>query len=36
MKHALAAEPGIEPAPQTPEAKLVEAAVTEWLSGYLA
>jgi hypothetical protein len=32
---AIAAEPGIEPAPQTPEAKLVDAAVTDWLNRYL-
>jgi alpha-beta hydrolase superfamily lysophospholipase len=36
MKHALAAEPGIEPAPQTAEAKLVDAAVTDWFSRYLS
>ncbi len=35
MKHALAAEPGIEPAPQTPEAELVDAAVTSWFSQHL-
>jgi dienelactone hydrolase len=35
MKHAFAAEPGIEPAPQTAEAKLVDAAVTAWFSRYL-
>jgi alpha-beta hydrolase superfamily lysophospholipase len=35
MGHAIAAEPGIEPAPQTPEAKLVDAAVTDWLNRYL-
>jgi alpha-beta hydrolase superfamily lysophospholipase len=35
MKHAFAAEPGIEPAPQTAEAKLVDAAVTGWFSRYL-
>jgi len=35
MKHAFAAEPGIEPAPQTGEAKLVDAAVTDWFSRYL-
>ena len=35
MKHALAAEPGIEPAPQTTEAQLVDAATTEWLRRYL-
>ncbi len=32
MGHAFAAEPGIEPAPQTAEAKLVDAAVTDWFS----
>ena len=36
MKHAFAAEPGIEPAPQTAGAKLVDAAVTGWLSRYLS
>lgn len=35
MKHAFAVEPGIEPAPQTTEAKLVDAAVTDWFSRYL-
>jgi dienelactone hydrolase len=35
MKHAFAAEPGIEPAPQTAEAKLVDAAVTDWFNRYL-
>ena len=35
MRHAFAAEPGIEPAPQTAEAKLVDAAVTDWLGRYL-
>jgi len=30
MGHAFAAEPGVEPAPQTAEAKLVDAAVTDW------
>ena len=35
MKHAFAAEPGIQPAPQTAEAKLVDAAVTDWFSRYL-
>jgi hypothetical protein len=35
MGHAIAAEPGIEPAPQTPKAKLVDAAVTDWLNRYL-
>jgi hypothetical protein len=36
MKHAFAAEPGIEPAPQTTEAQLVDAATTEWLRRYLS
>jgi hypothetical protein len=36
MKHALAAEPGIEPAFQTAEASVVDAAITEWFSRYLA
>jgi dienelactone hydrolase len=35
MKHAFAAEPGIEPAPQTREAQLVDAATTEWFRRYL-
>jgi alpha-beta hydrolase superfamily lysophospholipase len=35
MKHAFAAEPGIEPAPPTGEARLVDAAVTGWLGRYL-
>jgi dienelactone hydrolase len=35
MKHAFAAEPGIGPAPQTGEAKLVNAAVTDWFRRYL-
>lgn len=35
MKHAFAEEPGIEPAPQTPEAELVEAATTSWFGRYL-
>ena len=35
MGHAFAAEPGIEPAPQTAEAKLVDAAVTGWFRRYL-
>jgi dienelactone hydrolase len=35
MKHAFAAEPGIEPAPQTAEAELMDAAVTGWFSRYL-
>jgi dienelactone hydrolase len=36
MKHAFAAEPGIEPAPQTPDAKLVDAALTDWFGRYLS
>ncbi len=36
MKHAFAAEPGIEPAPQTAEAKLVDATVTDWFIRYLS
>jgi dienelactone hydrolase len=35
MKHAFAAEPGIDPAPQTTEAKLVDTAVTDWFGRYL-
>jgi dienelactone hydrolase len=35
MGHAFAAEPGIEPAPQTADAKLVDAAVTDWFHRYL-
>jgi pimeloyl-ACP methyl ester carboxylesterase len=35
MKHAFAAEPGIEPAPQTAEAQLLEAAATEWFGRHL-
>jgi len=35
MGHAFAAEPGIEPAPQTAGAKLVDAAVTAWFRRYL-
>jgi dienelactone hydrolase len=35
MGHAFAAEPGIEPAPQTTDAKLVDAAVTGWFRQYL-
>jgi alpha-beta hydrolase superfamily lysophospholipase len=35
MRHAFAAEPGIEPAPQTTEAKLIDAAVTDWFTRYL-
>jgi dienelactone hydrolase len=36
MKHAFATEPGIEPAPQTAEAELVDAATTDWFRRYLA
>lgn len=35
MRHAFAAEPGIEPAPQTADAKLIDAAVTGWFRRYL-
>jgi pimeloyl-ACP methyl ester carboxylesterase len=35
MKHGFATEPGIEPAPQTTEAQLVDAATTDWLRRYL-
>lgn len=35
MKHAFAAEPGIQPAPQAAEAELVDAAVSDWFSRYL-
>jgi dienelactone hydrolase len=35
MGHAFAAQPGIEPAPQTAEAKLVDAAVADWFGRYL-
>jgi alpha-beta hydrolase superfamily lysophospholipase len=34
LAHPLAAEPGLDPAPQLPPAKLVDDAVTEWLSRY--
>jgi alpha-beta hydrolase superfamily lysophospholipase len=30
MEHALAEEPGLEPAPQSAHAKLVDAAVVDW------
>jgi hypothetical protein len=30
MRHAFAAEPGLEPASQTTEARLVDAVVTGW------
>lgn len=35
LAHPLAEEPGIEPAPQTGHAKLVDGVVTEWLAGHL-
>jgi hypothetical protein len=35
MGHALAEEPGIEPAPQTSGARQVDAAVTEWFNRHL-
>ena len=35
MGHAFAAEPGIEPAPQTAGAKLVDTALTDWFRRYL-
>jgi alpha-beta hydrolase superfamily lysophospholipase len=35
MGHAFAAEPGIEPAAQTAEAKLVDATVTDWFGRHL-
>ena len=35
MTHAFAAEPGIEPAPQTTEAQQVDAAATEWFRRWL-
>jgi dienelactone hydrolase len=35
MKHAFAAEPGVQPVPQTGEAKLVDAAVTDWFTRHL-
>ena len=36
MGHAFAAEPGIEPAAQTAEARLVDATVTDWFSRHLS
>jgi hypothetical protein len=36
MGHAFAAEPGVEPAPQSAEAKLVDAAVADWFGRYLS
>jgi hypothetical protein len=35
MGHGFAAEPGIEPAPQTEEARLVDTATTEWFRRHL-
>lgn len=35
MGHAFADEPGIEPAPQTPEAKLIDAAISDWFIRHL-
>jgi dienelactone hydrolase len=35
MAHALAEEPGMEPAPQTAGAKRVDAAITDWFQRYL-
>ena len=35
MGHAFAAEPGIEPAPQTPQAQLVDTAITDWFGRHL-
>lgn len=35
MGHAFAAEPGIEPAPQTAGAKLVDTAAADWFRRYL-
>jgi hypothetical protein len=31
LAHPLADEPGIEPAPQGPTAKVVDDAITQWL-----
>jgi dienelactone hydrolase len=36
MKHAFAEEPGIKPAPQTDDARGIEAAAAEWFRRYLA
>ena len=36
LAHALAEEPGIEPAPQTPGAKQVDEAVADWFRRFLA
>jgi dienelactone hydrolase len=35
MSHAFAAEPGIEPEPQTPQARRIESAATEWFARHL-
>ena len=35
MGHAFATEPGIEPAPQTAQAQLVDTAITDWFVRYL-
>jgi pimeloyl-ACP methyl ester carboxylesterase len=35
IKHAFAAEPGIEPGPQTAEAQLVDGATSDWFRRYL-
>jgi len=35
MSHAFAAEPGIEPEPQTPQARRIESAATEWFTRHL-
>jgi hypothetical protein len=35
MAHAIAEEPGMEAAPQSAEAKEVDAAVTAWFQRYL-
>jgi alpha-beta hydrolase superfamily lysophospholipase len=35
MKHAIADEPGIEPAPPTEHAQRVDAALSEWFARYL-
>jgi pimeloyl-ACP methyl ester carboxylesterase len=36
LAHPLADEPGLEPAPQRPTAKLVDDALTEWFTRHLA
>ncbi|MGH2356368.1 MAG: hypothetical protein ACRDJN_32585 [Chloroflexota bacterium] len=35
MEHALADEPGLEPAPQTADAERADAAVTDWFRRHL-